>query len=93
MRPLAARDSLAGDISKVQSALTKARDERIDRPRDELIEQCHEVIRKGGASAAVYKAVFQTIEGPESEGMVEYKKAAKELQEQLLLAKQLLHSM
>lgn len=33
--------------------------------------------------SAVYEAVFKTIEGPESEGMVKYEKAAKELQEQL----------
>ena len=76
-------DSLAAHIDQVQSALAIVRDERVGKLKDELIEQCHEVIRKGGASADVYEAVFKTIEGPESEGMVKYEKAAKELQEQL----------
>ena len=38
---------------------------------------------KGSGSAAVYQAVFQTIEGPESEGMAKYQVAAKALQSQL----------
>ena len=58
------------------------RDRRTGWPN--IKKQCHEEIQKGGASAAVYEAVFKTIEGPESEGMVEYKKAAKELLQRLL---------
>ena len=82
---LAARNSLAGDISKVQSALAEARDERIGRCRDDLIELCHEAIREGksAASAAVYDAVFKTIEGHESKEMQEYKDAAEALQRRL----------
>ena len=52
--------------------------------KKELIQQCHAVIEEGRPSADVYEAVFKTIEGPESEGMVEYKKAAKELLQRLL---------
>ena len=90
---LAARDSLAGDIREVQSALADARDERIGRwprdelIRDELIELCHEAIREGAsaASAAVYDAVFNTIVGQKGYEvrMQEYIAAADALQQRL----------
>ena len=80
-------DSLVTHISKVKSALVKARDERISlRPRDELIEQCHEVIDEGAASAAVYEAVFNTIVGQKEyeARMQEYEAAAEALLVRLL---------
>ena len=81
--------ALAKHIAEVQVDLERVRDTRCGTPgtsaRDAIIEQCQREIGKGGASgsAAVYQAVFQTIESLEREGMAKYQDAAKVLQEQL----------
>ena len=81
--------ALAKHIAEVQVDLERVRDTRCGTPgtsaRDAIIEQCQHEIGKGGASgsAAVYQAVFQTIESLESEGMAKYQDAAKVLEEQL----------
>ena len=81
--------ALAKHIAEVQVDLERVRDTRCGTPgtsaRDAIIEQCQREIGKGGASgsAAVYQAVFQTIESLESEGMAKYQDAAEALQEQL----------
>jgi len=82
-----AQEALAKHISHMQEKLQEARDTRCGKSgtaaREEFIAQCQREIGKGSGSAAVYQAVFQTIEGPESEGMAKYQVAAKALQNQL----------
>ena len=82
-----AQEALAKHISHMQEKLQEARDTRCGKSgtaaREEFIAQCQGEIGKGSGSAAVYQAVFQTIEGPESEGMAKYQVAAKALQSQL----------
>ena len=85
-----AQEALAKHISHMQEKLQEARDTRCGKSgtaaREEFIAQCQREIGKGSGSALVYEAVFQTIEGPESEGMAKYQDAAKALQHQLLQA-------
>ena len=77
-----ARESLTKHINDVQAELVGVRDRRTTSGK-EIVAQCQQEIEKGGASAAVYQAVFQSIEGPESEGMLKYQDAAEALQDQL----------
>ena len=85
-----AQAALAKHVSDMQEKLQQARDTRCGKSgtaaREEFIAQCQREIGKGSGSALVYEAVFQTIEGPESEGMAKYQDAAKALQHQLLQA-------
>ena len=82
-------DSLAQQIRQVQVRLEQERNSRVGdkdngKLRDELIQKCLEVIKKGGASKAVYEAVFRTIVQGEREAMFsKYKASAKELSEAL----------
>ena len=82
-------DSLAQQIRQVQVRLEQERNSRVGdkdngKLRDELIQKCLEVIKKGGASKAVYEAVFRTIVQGEGEDMFsKYKASAKELSEAL----------
>lgn len=80
-------DSLAQQIRQVQVRLEQERNSRVGdkyngKLRDELIQKCLEVMKKGGASKAVYEAVFRTIVQGEGEAMFsKYKASAKEYSE------------
>ena len=69
-----ARELLTKHINEVQAELVKVRDTRTGEESSgkEIVAQCQQEIEKGGMSAAVYQAVFISIEGTERKGMKKY---------------------